>query len=147
MTRLRGWVRGDAGAVAVTALVLWLAAAAAGLVVVGTAADVALAAVRAQTAADMAALAAAGATLLGPAPADPRAAAATAARLHGAELLRCCGDVEHIPPVVRVTAAVRPRSALARAARPLVVRHARASLRPAKPGPKSSGFAPILPNS
>lgn len=144
MTR---WTAGERGAAAVTALLLWSVATAAGLVVVGTVTDLAVSAVRAQTAADMAALAAAGATILGPAPADPRAAALAAARLHGAELAACCGRTDVIPPAVRVTVRVTPRSALARTVRAALHGRAEASLRPAKEAAKSSGSSPVLPNN
>ncbi|HWH31126.1 MAG TPA: hypothetical protein VNU01_00490 [Egibacteraceae bacterium] len=109
--------------------------------------DVALAGARAQAAADAAALAAAGATLLGPAPASPRAAAVQAARLHGARLLECCGGAGVVPPRIRVAVAVAPASGLGRALRGSVVRHAAASLRPAKAPGGPSGFAVIVPNS
>lgn len=118
------------GAIALSAILLSSVVLTVSFAIVMTVADIALTAGRAQSAADAAALAAAGATLMGPTPADPRRAAEIAAQAHGAVLVRCCGAWEVQPPAIRVTVRAQPSGFLTRRLRSGLQREAYASLRP-----------------
>ena len=122
--------KGQDGAIALSATLLSSVVLIVAMAIVMTATDIALTAGRAQSAADAAALAAAGATLMGPTPADPRRAAEIAAQAHGAVLVKCCGTPEVQPPMIRVSVRVQPSGLLTRRLRSGLQREAYASLRP-----------------
>lgn len=133
------------GAAALLTLTVAAAATVLGLAGTTMATQALSATVRARAAADAAALAAAGATDLGPHPGSPRLAAQEAAARFGAELLVCCGDTASVPPRVRVVVAVRPPGLAGRVAGSRWTAEARASLRPR--GGEPSGLRADVPNS
>jgi murein DD-endopeptidase MepM/ murein hydrolase activator NlpD len=128
---------GQRGSIGVAVLLAALLVGGAGATLLGAATDLGSSAIRARTAAEAAALAAAGVSPLAGGAGDPRQAAAAAAAANGAELVACCAG--GAPLETEATARVEPKHRLVRLMHPQVRATARAGLRP-PPDPPGLGI-------